>query len=243
MKRMLLHFTLLTLVTSSLTAASPFRDGIVETRSRWKAKAHSRQTFDVVQVDRLSDVAGKSAFLVSQGNDRYLILTVSDYAARKMTKMVRNLGTGDYVEMSYNYRSSASNRAEFIAETKREAALGIEDDHELLFQSNRGRYTTRSSQLYTDATRTALAAILSPTFASQLQRLQTDLLAHVDLQLVCRQVITPLTGGACERQSAPIVEGAAPDCSIDAAFGFPCTTGQRARAEHAQVHRSTSTRY
>ncbi|HEY0139491.1 MAG TPA: hypothetical protein VGF48_01275 [Thermoanaerobaculia bacterium] len=215
-------------------------EGVYELRSRWTAKAHSKQTFDVTEIDRIGDTSGKSAFLVSRGDQRYVILDVSNYGKAKMTRIVRNVATGDYVQVSYTYRSSARTRAEFLAEARLRQNEEIEH---ILFETNRGRFTTRESQLYTPETRKALNAMVTPQFAVELQRLQNDLLGYVNLQIICRQVITPFTGGACERQSAPIVNGAKPDCDVDASFGFPCTASQRARSTKAAVHISTATRY
>lgn len=232
-------FLFLLLLTPSMYAA----DGVIETRSRWAAKGQNREAFDVVEIDRLSEAAGKSAFLVTHGQDRYVILDVSDFAARKFTKIIRNTDTGEYLQATLYYQSVTSTRTEFLAEMKREAALGIQDDHAIVFKSHLGEYTTRESQLYTPATQKALADIVTPRFSAALRSLQNELLGYLNLQLVCRQVVAPLTGGQCALQSAPTIHGAKPDCDVDASFGFPCTASQRARSTQAAVHKSTATRY
>lgn len=219
---------------------SLYASGTYEMRSRWTAKAHDNQKFDVTEIDRLGETAGKSAFLITRGDERYLILDVSNYAKAKVTRMVRNLATGDYVQMTYTYPSTATTRTEFMAEAKQRRD---EEIQHIVFETSRGQVVTRESQLNTPETRRALNALLTPQFASELQRLQRGLLGYVNLQLVCRQVVAPFTGGLCERQSAPVVQGAKPNCDADAAFGFPCSASQRARSNKAAVHVSTATRY
>ncbi|HEX6161160.1 MAG TPA: hypothetical protein VF111_13390 [Thermoanaerobaculia bacterium] len=209
--------------------------GVYELRSRWNAK-----TYDVTQIARLGESRDRSAFLVTHGNDRYVILDVSDYANQKVTRMVRNVATGDYVQMSYTYRSSTTTRSEFMAEARLRQNEQID---QMLYQTNRGQLVTREAQLRSPETRKALNAILTPQFGLDLQRLQSELLAHTNLRVVCNTVVMPITGAQCERSSAPVLRGAKPDCDVDAAFGFPCSASQRSRSTKAPVHVSTATRY
>lgn len=240
MKQSLVVLTIILLAPVALNGASP-RPGMVEMRSRWTAKG--KQASDVVHVQRLADSFSKSAFLVEQGSERYLILSVINYKEHLATNQIRNLNSGEYIRMDYSFMSRAASHAEFIEESKRDAASGVHADVAIRFRGPLGEFTTPDSQMMNDATRIALSGIVSPGFAAEVRKLQKDLLGHIELRLVCQQLAAPLLGGSCDRQSAPQAVGGKPDCAQDESFGFPCSASQKSRSKSAKVHPSTATRY